>query len=99
MAKLETFPWIPLDALQTEDDIIRYLNVALEENEPDLIAIVLDDIAQAVGKSGVASGTGFSRECPDQSLQYEPSFSDMLYVLNSLGLQLYATAAPIAPVS
>ena len=94
MAQTETFPWSPLDALQTQNDMIMYLNAALEENEPELIAIVLADIAQAVGKSQMASDAGFSRKRLEQLAHEEPGFSDMLHVIKSLGLQLYATAAP-----
>ena len=94
MAKTETFPWSPVDILETQDDMIMYLNAALEENEPELIAIVLADIAQAVGKSQIASDAGFSRERLEQLANEEPGFSNLLHVIKSLGLQLYATAAP-----
>ena len=42
--------------------MIVHLNAALEQNELELIAIVLADIAQAVGESQMASDVEFSRE-------------------------------------
>ena len=47
MAKTKTLPWDPAEHLKTEEDMAAYLNVALEENDLELIAATLEDIARA----------------------------------------------------
>ena len=58
-----------------------------------IIAIVLADIAQAGGKSEIASDAGFTKERVERLSGNEPGFSELLNVIKSPGLQPYATAA------
>jgi probable addiction module antidote protein len=44
-----THPWDPAEHLETDDDIAAYLDAALEDGDPALIAAVLGDIARARG--------------------------------------------------
>ena len=46
MAKTRTRPWDPAEHLQTEEDIAAYLEAAPEEDDPDLMAAALDDVAR-----------------------------------------------------
>jgi len=45
----KTSPWDVSEHLETEEDMAAYLEAALEENEPALIAAALGDIAKAKG--------------------------------------------------
>mgnify|MGYP006988475781 CR=1 FL=1 len=45
--ELETRPWDIGDYLQTEEDRLAYLEAALEDGDPTLIAAALDDIARS----------------------------------------------------
>ena len=47
MAKTHTRPWDPAEHLQTEEDVDAYLDAAAEEDDPDLMAAALDDVARA----------------------------------------------------
>jgi probable addiction module antidote protein len=47
MAKTTTLPWDPAEHLETEEDMAAYLEAALEERDPLLIAAALGDIARA----------------------------------------------------
>jgi probable addiction module antidote protein len=49
MAKTQTFPWDPAEHLETAEDMAIYLEAALEENDPALVAAALGDIARAKG--------------------------------------------------
>ena len=49
MAKLETFPWDVIDHWETDQDILSFLKVVLEEDEGDLLALALVDVARAKG--------------------------------------------------
>jgi len=50
-AKTQTVPWDPAEHLETEEDMAIYLEAALEENDPALVAAALGDIARAKGKT------------------------------------------------
>lgn len=58
MGKLVTTPWDPADHLATEEDRAAYLEAALEEGDPALVAAALGDIARAKGMSQVAREAG-----------------------------------------
>ena len=53
MGMLHTTPWDPADHLATEEDKAAYLEAALEEGEPALVAATLGDIVRAKGMSQV----------------------------------------------
>ena len=44
-----THPWDPAEHLETDDDMVAYLDAAWEDGDPALIAAVLADIARAGG--------------------------------------------------
>lgn len=46
---LKTLPWDVIDHWETDEDIVSYLTVVLEDADPDLIALTLVDIARAKG--------------------------------------------------
>lgn len=57
MAKTQTLPWDVVEHLETEKDMAAYLEAALEEGDPALIAVVLRDIARARGTTQIACET------------------------------------------
>ena len=95
MSKTITIPWDPVDHLKTEEDMAAYLEAALEEGDPALIAAALGDIARAKGMSHVARETGLGREGLYKALSPtgNPEFGTILKVVAALGLQLHATPA------
>jgi len=62
MAKTQTFPWDPAEHLETEEDMAIYLEAALEENDPALVAAALEDIARAKGMTPTAREASLRRE-------------------------------------
>jgi probable addiction module antidote protein len=62
MSKTVTSPWDPADHLKTEDDMVAYLEAALEEGDATLVASALGDIARAKGMSYIAREAGLGRE-------------------------------------
>ncbi len=44
-----TSPWEPVDYLKTEEDIVTYLEAALETGDSKLISAVKEDIARTRG--------------------------------------------------
>jgi len=95
MPKTVTTPWDAADHLKTEDDMAAYLEAALEEGDPILVAAALGDIARAKGMTQVARETGLGRESLYKALSPSgnPELATILKVINALGLQLHASPA------
>ena len=72
-----------------------YLEAALEENDPDLVAAALGDIARAKGMAQIARRTKLGRESLYKALSSEgnPELATILRVVKALGLQLRAVPA------
>ena len=95
MGKSLTTPWDSADHLETEEDMAAYLEAALEEGDPVLVAAALGDIARAKGMSHVAREAGLGRESLYKALSPSgnPEFATILKVVSALGLQLHAAPA------
>jgi probable addiction module antidote protein len=95
MAKTKTKRWDPAEHLETAEDMAAYLEAALEDGAPALVAAALGDIARAKGMSQIARETGLGRESLYKALSPDgnPEFSTILKVVRALGLRLHATAA------
>ena len=89
-----TQPWDAADHLKTEEDMVAYLDAALEEFDLGLIAAALGDIARAKGMTNVAADAGLGRESLYKSLSVEgnPAFGTVLKVTRALGIRLRATS-------
>ncbi len=95
MAKTVTHPWDPAEHLQTEEDVAAYLEAALEEDDPSLVAAALGDIARATGMTQLARKTGLGRESLYKALSPagNPELATLLKVVSALGLRLHASPA------
>lgn len=95
MAKIKTLPWDPAEHLESEEDIVAYLEAAFEVGDPALVAAALGDIARAKGMTALARETGLGRESLYKALSPSgnPEFSTIMRVVEALGLKLHATAA------
>jgi probable addiction module antidote protein len=51
MSRLSTTTWDVVEHLKTEEDMALYLEAALEDGDPDLVAAAVGDIARARGQS------------------------------------------------
>jgi probable addiction module antidote protein len=94
MVKTKTKPWDAAEHLEIEEDMAAYLEAALEDGDPALVAAALGDIARAKGMSEIARETGLGRESLYKALSPEgnPEFATVLKVVRALGLRLHATA-------
>jgi probable addiction module antidote protein len=95
MPKIATKPWDPAEHLKTEADMAAYLEAALEEGDPALVAAALGDIARAKGVTQVARDTGLGRESLYKALSASgnPEFATVMKVIAALGLKLHAAPA------
>ena len=94
MNRITTSLWDASDHLETEEDIIAYLEAALEEGDSALISAVLGDIAKAKGMTRISKQTGLGRESLYKALSENgnPEFATILKVIKVLGLQLHVVS-------
>ncbi len=97
-AKTKTLPWDPAQHLESEEDMAAYLEAALEEGDPALVAAALGDIARAKGMTQLARDTGLGRESLYKALSPSgnPEFATVMKVVAALGLKLHASPASAA---
>jgi len=93
----KTRPWDAAALLETDADMAAYLEAALEDGDPALVAAALGDIARAKGMSALAHKAGLGRESLYKALSPggNPELATVLRVLRALGLRLHA--APAGP--
>lgn len=86
----QTYAWDASNYLATEEDIVAYLEAAIEEGDPSLMAAALGDIARSKGMTQIARKTGLGRESLYKALSVEgnPEFTTIVKVLQALGLRL-----------
>ena len=93
MTKTITTIWDPASHLSTEGDVVAYLEAALQDGDPQLVAAALGDIARAKGMSQIAREAGLGRESLYKSLSSSgnPELATVLKVISALGLQLHVS--------
>lgn len=94
MAKTKTHPWDVTRYLDSDEAIVAYLDAALDEDDPALLAAALGDVARAKGMTQIARETGLGRESLYKALSPEgnPEFGTVQKVVRSLGLKLHVSA-------
>ena len=95
MPKTVTTPWDPAEHLKSDEDMAAYLEAALDDGDPTLVAAALGDIARAKGMTEVAREAGLGRESLYKALSPagNPEFATIMKVVSALGLKLHATRA------
>jgi probable addiction module antidote protein len=92
--KLKTYPWDPAEHIKTEKDVVAYLDAALEDGDPAVVASILGYIARSKGMAKIAKKTGLGRESLYKSLSKggNPGFLTVLKVVQALGYKLKLAA-------
>lgn len=87
---LKTKPFRPSDYIQTAEDVIAFIEAAMEEVGPENIKPLLRAVADSVGMTALAEKSGLTRAGLYRALSEEgdPKLSTLKAILDSLGLQL-----------
>ena len=90
MKPVKTTVWDPAEYLETDEQIIAYLEDIFKSGDPDLIVTAIGDVARARGMAKIANDTKRGRESLYKSLSLggNPSFETVMKVLSSLGFSL-----------
>lgn len=83
-------PLDPANYLKTEEDILFYLEAAMEGNDAKHIASALGDVARSSGMTEIARKTGLGRQALYTALSKDgnPTLETLTAVLSALGLEL-----------
>ena len=83
------------ELLDSQEAIVEFISLALEEDDPDTLLKSLGLVARAKGMGKVAHASGLNRESVYKALSEgaQPRFNTISKVLKSLGLRL--TVQPI----
>jgi probable addiction module antidote protein len=86
----KTYKWDMADHIKTKDDVIGYLEAALEENDTELLFTVIGDIARSEGMTQLARELNLSRESLYRSFSRagNPSFATVIRLLDLLGYRI-----------
>ncbi len=87
---LKLLPYDSADLIETEADILYYLEAAMEGNDPKHIARALGTVARSKGMTEIAKKTGLGRQALYNALSENgnPTLETLLSVLTALGLEL-----------
>ena len=87
---LKLTPFDPAIHLETEEDILYYLEAAMEGNDAKHIASALGDVARSKGMTEIAKKAGLGRQALYSALSENgnPTLETLVAVLNALGLEL-----------
>lgn len=90
MAKIETRPFDAAKYITEPEDVIDFLNDALETGHAPHIAAVLGDVARSEGMTKLAKATGINRQALYTALSENgnPTLETLLKVLAALGIKL-----------
>jgi probable addiction module antidote protein len=82
--------WNPADYLKTSEDIAGYLEVALEDGDPEMLKVALGNIARFKGMTEVAEKAGIARQSLYRALSAKgnPELATVASILKVLGLRL-----------
>jgi probable addiction module antidote protein len=93
--KTRTIPWDPAEHLASKKAVAAYINAALEDGDPAVIAAALGDVARAKGMTKIAHDAGLTRASLYKALggDAKAEFGTILRVLDAIGVKLMAKAA------
>jgi probable addiction module antidote protein len=87
---MKTAKWDPAEFIDTKDDVIAHLEIALEEGDTEFLLKTMGHIARSEGMAQIARELGVTREGLYKSLSSSgnPSFETVLKLLDILGFRL-----------
>lgn len=94
--KVETTRWDVTENLTTPEQAAAYINAALEDGDPEMVAVAIGDVIRARGASSIAEAAGLNRGNLYRSFAEEgrPELATTLKVLHAMGIKLTAMPEP-----
>jgi len=88
--KITFSDWDPAEIIDTKEDVVAFLEVAIEANDPDFLLETIGHIARSKGMTQIAKELGVTRKGLYKSLAPDgnPSFKTVFKLLDLLGMRL-----------
>ena len=88
--KITFAKWDPAEIIDSKEDVIAFLEGALEENDPEFLLETIGHIARSKGMTQVAKELNMSRKGLYKALAPDgnPSFKTVFKLLDILGLRI-----------
>ena len=88
--KITFSKWDAAEYINSKEDVIALLEVALEDNDPDFLLSIIGDIARSKGMAQIAKELKLDRKGLYKALAPDgnPSFKTVFKLLDILGLQI-----------
>jgi probable addiction module antidote protein len=87
MKKIKTSKWNPSEDIETKEDVIAYLEAAMDENDPAFLLKTIGYIARSKGMAQLARELNLNREGLSGPVNSTPSFLTVVKVLDNLGFR------------
>ncbi|GHV86181.1 transcriptional regulator [Spirochaetia bacterium] len=90
MEKVTFEKWDPAEIIETKEDVIAFLEGALEENDPDFLLRTIGHIARSKGMAQIARELNLNRKGLYKAFSPSgnPSFKTVFNLIDVLGLRL-----------
>ena len=87
---MEVSRWDAADYIRTPEEAAEFLNLVLEDGDPDELAAALGAIARSEGMTKISERSGLTRASLYKALssQGNPYFSTIVRVLGACGMHL-----------
>jgi probable addiction module antidote protein len=87
--------WNAVECIETKEDVLDFLEAAMEESDPELLIDTIGDVMQSKGLTELANALDIDRDelCRALALLCNPSFSAALHMLSRLGLHFRTAQA------
>ena len=88
--KITFAKWDPAEVIDTKEDVIAFLEGAIEDNDPDFLLETVGHIARSKGMAKIARELNLDRKGLYKALAPDgnPSFRTVFKLLDLLGLQV-----------
>jgi probable addiction module antidote protein len=98
MTKLVKTPFDAAKYITEPEDVVDFLNDALESGHAPYIAAVLGDVARSEGMTKIATKSGINRQALYTALSENgnPTLETLLKVMSALGIKLKCELAGLA---
>jgi probable addiction module antidote protein len=95
MAKMQYERFDVVDYLDSEEAIAEYLNISLEDPDPEVFLRAMSSVARARGIAKVAQDSGLGRESLYKALApgAKPRYETIRKLVDALGVKLTVTAS------
>ncbi len=92
--KTETKPYNPFDYLNSDEEVVEYLNTAYSADDPQIFVIALGYLAKNRGIASIAEKTGLNRESLYKTLagKTQPKWDTIQRIMKALNIDIRAVA-------